>query len=272
MKLDAQIIQSFQDQIWQFYILNKRSFVWRDTNNPYHIVVSEIMLQQTQTYRVEQKYEHFIETFPTFELLAKASLREVLWVWQGLGYNRRAQALHKSANLIMNEHYGQLPYSPEVLKTFPGIGKVTAASICAFAFNMPTVFIETNIRTVFLHAFFQQKEKVYDHEVIPLIEQTLDRYHPREWYYALMDYGVMLKRLYDNPSCASAHHTIQTPFQGSERQIRSMIVKSLLNTEKQTLDQILEVIDREPERVKRIINQLCKEQLIKKDKRWYRIV
>jgi A/G-specific adenine glycosylase len=269
--LDKDSIILFQEKIWQFYAVNKRNFVWRNTDNPYNIVISEVMLQQTQTHRVEQKYNQFIAVYSNFKELANASLKDVLYVWQGLGYNRRAQFLYKLAKKVVNEFEDNLPSSPEILVTFPGIGKTTAASICAFAFNIPTVFIETNIRAVFLYEFFQNKKEVHDQEILPLVEQTLDRINPREWYYALMDYGVMLKRLYDNPSRKSAHYTMQSPFQGSDRQIRSKIIKILLKNKHISFSQLSSIIRCENEKLRKLVQQLCKEKLLKKDGVWYQI-
>lgn len=164
----------FKKRIWDFYRTNGRKFAWRNVDNPYFIMVSEIMLQQTQTNRVEQKYPLFITQFPHFEALAQASLRDVLLIWQGLGYNRRAKSLHESAQKIVNEYDGLVPSLPEVLELFPGIGKATAASVCAFAFNKPTVFIETNIRTVFIHHFFaSSSSKVADKEIYSLLKKRL---------------------------------------------------------------------------------------------------
>jgi len=148
--LSLRKIKSFRACIWDYYYAFGRTFAWRNTDNPYHIVISEIMLQQTQTFRVEPKFEQFVAQFPNFETLAAASLRDILLVWQGLGYNRRAKMLQQIAQRIVDEFNGTLPADPEILVGLPGIGKATASSICAFAFNMPTIFIETNIRTVFI--------------------------------------------------------------------------------------------------------------------------
>ena len=255
-------VQAFRTIIWDYFDEHGRNFSWRQTQNPYHILISEIMLQQTQTHRVEKKFEHFIEVFPDFHSLAKAPLRGVLSAWQGLGYNRRALALQKTAQNIVQEHNGTLPNNPEILVTFPGIGKATAASICAFAFNKPTVFIETNIRTVFIHFFFANAELVHDNDLYPLVEQTLDTSNPRHWYYALMDYGVMLKKKMINPSRKSVHHTKQSAFQGSDRQIRGLILKALTNQSALTIQELLENINRDEERVQRIIYDLMQEGFI----------
>ena len=178
-EISPESLKEFQAFVWDFYKQEKRLFAWRETTNPYFIVVSEIMLQQTQTSRVVEKYNLFIQTFPTFESLANASFKEVLKVWVGLGYNRRAQALQGIAQKIVNEHSGALPSCPEILQTFKGLGPATASSIVTFAFNKPTVFIETNVRAVFLHSFFKDQDEVHDKELMPLVALTVDEINPR---------------------------------------------------------------------------------------------
>jgi len=264
MQLSNKQIKDFQDLIWNFYAISGRPFAWRNVGDPYKVVVSEIMLQQTQTYRVAPKYDLFLAELPNFYSLAQASLRDVLSLWQGLGYNRRGMALHNIGKKVVDEFNGQLPNDPEILVTFPGIGKATAASICAFAFNNPTVFIETNIRAVFIHCFFNDRIDVYDKEIEPLVAQTLDKANPREWYYALMDYGVMLKKTMPNPSRKSRHHTQQSKFQGSDRQIRGMILKYLVEFPKISQNALIASIPRDNERIEKILGDLCKEGLIKK--------
>lgn len=237
--------------------------MWRETIDPYAIVVSEIMLQQTQTERVAKKYPEFLTIFPTFTILAQAPLADLLRTWQGMGYNRRAIALQKIAVRVMNEFDGILPSNPETLTTFPGIGPNTAGSICAFAFNVPTIFIETNIRSVFLHHFFPGKKNVHDRELLPLIKQTLDLKNPRDWYYALMDYGVYLKKLHPNPSRRSTHHTKQTKFEGSDRQIRGKILRVLLKHPSLTLKKLLQEFPlADHERAERLAHTLKEEGFI----------
>lgn len=257
----------FQETIWAFYAANRRDFAWRKTTDPYEIVVSEIMLQQTQTDRVTKKFENWTEQFPTFADLAEAPWRDVLVAWQGLGYNRRAQALHEIAKIVVRDHGGTLPADPEILKTFPGIGPATAASICAFAFNMPTIFIETNIRTVYIALLCANQAEIADRQLMPWIAATCDKEHPREWYYALMDYGVFLKKLLKNPSRRSRHHTAQSRFEGSERQIRGMILKVLSEKPETTLDELCTLIDREPERIRKNLVALCAEGLVRESSR-----
>lgn len=216
--------EKFQDKIYASYREHGRPFPWRETRDPYKIVVSEIMLQQTQTFRVEKKYTAFIERFPDFKTLAGTSLQELYRYWQGLGYNKRALALREIAKTVIEEYQGRVPSDPDVLKKLPMVGSATSCSIVTFAYNIPTIFVEVNIRRVFLHEFLQGAENVSDRDIFPLVEETLDRKNPRDWYYALMDYGVLLKRLYPDPVKRSRHYAKQKPFEGSNRQIRGRIL------------------------------------------------
>lgn len=218
----------FVDTVRDFYTKNGRhDLPWRKTTDPYLILVSEIMLQQTQVDRVIPKYLAFIAAYPSLEKLAQASLRDVLILWQGLGYNRRAKALHEASRLIVEHFAGVFPTTRDDILRLPGVGPYTTGAILAFAFNQAEPIIETNVRTVYLHHFFPQTLKVPDLKLMPLIAATLDRQKPREWYYALMDYGSYLKKTFPNPSKRSRHHTSQTKFNGSNRQIRGAIVKVL---------------------------------------------
>lgn len=272
MKISGDKLIAFKQFIWKYYRDNGRSFAWRNAEDPYGVVISEIMLQQTQTYRVAPKFDAWMAKFPDFSTLSKASLHEVLGAWQGLGYNRRGMYTQKIAQKVMNEFNGLLPADPQILETFPGIGKNSAGSICAFAFNMPVTFIETNIRAVYIHSFFKGKEKVHDKELLPLIAQTVDQENPREWYYALMDYGVFLKQQCKNPSRKSAHHTTQSKFEGSDRQVRGMIIRLLTaRPEPMTIEQLVISCNKEPLRVQKIVDQLCNELLLKKSDVFYMI-
>lgn len=219
---------SFQKKIWDYFKKNKRDFPWRETSNPYHILVSEIMLQQTQTNRVLPKYEAFLKEFPTIKDLAQSSNEEVLKMWSGLGYNRRALYLKQAAEKLFQNG----DFHPSNLKTLKGIGENTAGAIYVFSSNKPYVFIETNIRRVFIHEFFKDQEKVSDKEILKLIEQTLPNeksLQSREWFYALMDYGSHLSKIEVNPNRKSKHYTKQSKFEGSLRQTRGKILKILIN-------------------------------------------
>lgn len=186
------------------------------------------MLQQTQVGRVIEKYELFTRLFPTIDSLAIASTAEVLRAWQGLGYNRRGLNLQRSAKLMVSEYGGSVPGTLTDLLRLPGVGHATAAAVCAFAFGIPVPFLETNIRSAYIHHFFQECSRVSDADLLPLVESTLDHENPRDWYYALMDYGTWIKKIYPNPSRRSRHQTTQSPFSGSHRQLRAAILRVFL--------------------------------------------
>lgn len=263
-EMTPEAIHTFQTIIYTYYRAHGRTFPWRETENPYHILVSEIMLQQTQVQRVIHTYLQFIHTFPDFSSLAGAPLQRVLHLWHGLGYNRRALHLKRIAEIVATQFDSTLPCNPDVLQTLPGIGKATAGAIAAFAFNEPTVFVETNIRSVFIHFFFQDKPTVKDKEIYPLVEQTLDTAAPRTWYYGLTDYGVMLKKLYKSLNKKSYHYQKQSPFKGSDRQIRGKILKTLI-ARPHTKSELIHVVGGTPERVEKILLQLEKEKFIRND-------
>ncbi len=220
-------ISTFKKSVWTYFKIYRRDFPWRHTRDPYKILVSEVMLQQTQAVRVMPRYVSFIEKFPTTHALATATLSEVLQEWQELGYNRRALYLKQTSVKIEKEFSGIFPKNFKILQTLPGVGPATAGDILAFAWNIPVVVIETNIRSVFIHFFFQDAKDVHDREILPLIEKTLDRENSREWYWALFDYGAFLKETH-NPSRESKHHMKQSPFKGSNREKRSQILKLIL--------------------------------------------
>ncbi len=257
-------VRAFQQFVLAFYDAHQRPLPWRRTRDPYRVVVSEIMLQQTQVARVAEKYPAFIAAFPTFAALAQAPLRDVLQVWRGMGYNRRALALQRLAQAVLTEHKGRLPRTPEHLQRLPGIGKATAASITAFAFNQPTVFIETNIRTVFIHYFFPRRRAVHDTELLPLVEATLDRTNPCRWYNALMDLGTWLKARGFSKNSRSAAHRPQPKFAGSMRELRGKVIAALASGPAQTAMQLAHRLDNGPARVGAWLDQLCAEGLLRR--------
>lgn len=221
-------IARFQAQVWAYYRENARDLPWRRTRDPYAILVSEVMLQQTQVPRVVPKYPVFMRAFPNIAALAAAPPSAVLSEWQGLGYNRRALALHRTAAIVQRDRGGTLPESSVELERLPGIGRATAAAVCVYAYDRPLPFIETNIRSAFIHFFFGECTRVSDADILPLVESTLDHDHPRDWYYALMDYGTWVKKTYSNPGRRSEHHMVQTAFAGSRRQARATALRVLL--------------------------------------------
>jgi A/G-specific adenine glycosylase len=256
---------SFKRKIRTFYRSQGRDLPWRRTRDPYRILVSEIMLQQTQVDRVKSFYENFIKRFPDFRSLAHAKKSDVLRAWQGLGYNRRALSLRETARIVAEEYGGALPRKRETLESLPGIGPYTAGAIRAFAFNEPEVFIETNIRRVFIHSFFPARAKVSDRDILPLIERTLDPQDPRAWYFALMDYGAMLgtaERV--NPNRRSAHYVRQSKFGGSDREIRGKILRLVLAQKAIRVDELVGVIPQPKDRVMKIVDALSREGFLKK--------
>ncbi len=262
--LSAAQVRAFRKKIYDHYHKHGRHLPWRKTQNPYRVLVSEIMLQQTQVERVLEKYAEFIKTFPDFPTLAAAPLQKLLSVWRGMGYNRRALALRALAQIIMNEHGARLPSAQEKLISLPGVGRYTAGAVAAFAFQQPVAFMDTNIRRVFIHEFFRDWENIADTEILPLVEQTLDRADPRSWYNALMDYGAMLKRELANPNRKSAHHVRRSPFENSNRQVRGRILNVLVTESPLTQAQIVRRTGMDPERVKKNLLQLEKEGFIRR--------
>lgn len=217
----------FQELVWDKARELYREMPWRQDTRPYYVLVSEIMLQQTQVDRVIPKFEAFIERFPDVETLAKAPLSDILKLWSGLGYNRRAKFLHEAAKKIMNDYDGIFPNTHEGLVSLPGVGVNTAGAILAYSFNEPVVYIETNVRTVYFHHYFEDSMTVTDKELRVLAEETIDREHAREWYWGLMDYGSYLKRQGVGRINKSHHYKKQSALKGSVREARGAILKAL---------------------------------------------
>ncbi len=267
-KLTSRQIRTFQEEVYTYFEKHGRDLPWRKEPTPYHVLVSEVMLQQTQVDRVVPKYQAFLRAFPTVQTLASASLGDVLSVWQGMGYNRRAKFLHQAAQVIVNEHGGSVPKDVGALESLPGIGPATARSIAVFAFNQPCAFIETNVRSVIIHHFLGDTEGVLDTDVLFYVEHTIDKENPRRWYNALMDYGTYLKKAHGNPSRRSKHHTRQKPFEGSDRQVRGAILR-LLTERPHTKKKLSAEVQADKERLVRILTDLEEEGFIKKEKRSY---
>lgn len=267
--LTGRELASFQRRVWRFYRRHGRhDLPWRHTQDPYLIWVSELMLQQTQVSRVRPKYEVFVARFPTVEALATASLGEVLRLWQGLGYNRRAKYLHEAACIIQQQG-GLLPTTYEAWQTLPGVGDYTATAIMVFAYDAPLPLIETNIRTVFLHEFFPTEVRVNDARVWPYIEASVPRRRAREWFYALMDYGAHLKVAHGNPSRRSTTHKRQAPFLGSSRQIRGTIIRLLAAQPSSQSYLTRQLSEFDPLGVAEQIERLVNEGLVVKEGRKY---
>jgi A/G-specific adenine glycosylase len=217
----------FQSLVWEKGRELYRDMLWRRDVRPYYVLVSELMLQQTQVSRVTPKFDEFVRAFPDVESLASAELGDVLQLWSGLGYNRRAKYLWQAAHMICDEFGGRFPSNVEELTKLPGVGPNTAGAIMAYAYNQPVVFIETNIRTVYLHHFFADSDDVADSEIRDKVAETIDHEHPREWYWALMDYGAELKAQKLGNIRSSKHYTKQSKLAGSLREMRGRILKAL---------------------------------------------
>lgn len=256
-------IQAFRTAVLTHYAEHGRDLPWRQTHDPYRILVSEFMLQQTQVPRVLPKYDEFLEAFPDLESLAAAPLASVLRHWQGLGYNRRALALKRTAEIVVAEHAGRLPRDVKALCKLPGIGAATAAALAAFAFGEPHPFLETNIRAAFLHHFFPEGDDVPDSELLPLVDVALDRDDPRTWYYALMDYGSMLKRTAVNPSRRSRHHVRQSTFEGSKRQLRANALRAVLDHPGARAEEVAPLVKRSIPAVREVLGELEREGFLR---------
>ena len=235
----AQSRDAFVSKVHEEGLAHYRDLPWRNIDDAYGVLVSEVMLQQTQVARVLRYWERWMGLFPTVDALAAADTPLVLEIWQGLGYNRRALALKRACETCAAKHSGCLPNTVDELVKLPGIGPATAGGIVAFAHNRPAVYLETNVRSVFLHELFPEREGVSDKELVPYIADTCPtggpasktdggKWGPRSWYYALLDYGAHLKSQVANPSRRSAHHTRQSKFEGSHREKRSFVLKQVL--------------------------------------------
>lgn len=260
--LSEEVVKDVREAVWDYHASSRRSFPWREIVTPYRVVVSEVMLQQTQTYRVEPKFNSFVQQLPNFAALARAPFEEVLRLWKGLGYNRRAQNLQKIAQVIHSEYGDVIPKNPIFLQTLPGIGSATAASILTFTYDEPMVFLETNIRTVLIYLFFDVTRKIHDKELVPLAAKLLDHSRPREWYYALMDVGVVLKKKIGNLSRLSNAYTKQSRFIGSRRQIRGKILEYLLVSPVLTISELEMLVHDADGRTKSVIDELLKENFL----------
>jgi len=192
-----------------------------------------------------EKYKDWIRRFPSALELSQASFAEILPYWTGLGYNRRALYLKQCADEIMNNRRGIFPTTVEALLKLPGVGSYTAGAICVFAYNQPVPLLETNVRTVMIHHYFSGHESLSDEQVIPVIDQTLDRDNPRLWFSALFDYGSYLKTQMVNPSRKSKGYVKQSPLAGSVREVRGWIMKRIAGHELVTMAHIQNEFDEE---------------------------
>ncbi|MFO7891672.1 MAG: A/G-specific adenine glycosylase [bacterium] len=262
-------VRKFQKHVLNFYQTQEKNYPWRQTYNPYHILISELMLQQTQTDRVISKFNSFIEKFPTVHELAKTETPHLLREWKGLGYNRRALYLQRAAQEIVSKFDGAVPADPEILITLPGIGKYTSKAISVFAFNQPEILLETNIRTVYIHHFFPGSHKISDNKIEPVVEQTLYKKSPRTWYSAVMDYGSCLKKQLKNINERSNSYKKQSPFKGSDREIRGKVLEELLKHGSVSGSEMERNVCTDRKRLYRILSDLHKEGFVQEKNETY---
>lgn len=242
--MDADI-DAFRDRAWEQGRLHHRSLPWRYQDDPYAVLVSEVMLQQTQVSRVLSYWPRWMAAFPTVDALAAADTATVLEHWQGLGYNRRALALKRACETCARERAGALPEDYESLIALPGVGPATAAGVRAFAFGVPGIYLETNVRAVFIHEFFPGEEKVSDRQLRPYVEAACPDERVREWYYALLDWGAQLKKEVANPTRRSAHYARQSRFEGSRRQKRASALRAVLADPGIGVEELFAIVDAE---------------------------
>lgn len=256
--------QQFYNTVMEYYGEHGRhDLPWRRNQTPYRVAISEFMLQQTQATRVIPFFNGWIKRFPSWKALAEAPQSEVLRYWKGLGYNSRALRLHHLAQIVFKKYHGRLPQEYDTLKTLPGIGPYTAGAIRAFAYNLWTPIIETNIRRIFIHHFFEDRSDVDDREIMNLLYDMGEVEYPRTWYEALMDYGsTMPKRVQHNPNVRSKHYTKQSPFKGSDREIRGKIIEFLLEKKEMTMKALYKKLGTDYARYKSILSSLEREGFV----------
>ncbi len=264
-------VARFRLLVLDYYRRCGRDLAWRHDSEPYRVLVSEVMLQQTQVPRVAVKYPSFVARFPDFGALAAAPLADVLDEWRGMGYNRRALQLRRAAETVVTRYGGALPADLDAIDALPGVGRATAAAVVSMAFSVPVPYIETNIRTVMLHFFFADAADVPDRDVLPMVARTLPPRDPRDWYYALMDYGTWLKKREPNPGRRSSHHVRQAPFGGSMRELRGTILRVVLDEEPRTAAAVARAAGAPEERVAQALAALVREGLLAEDGAGYRI-
>lgn len=237
MGISLERLEEFSATVWERGRELYRDLPWRDTHDPYAILLSEVMLQQAQVSRVMGRWEQWLETFPTIADLASAPLPPVLELWQGMGYNRRALNLKRCAEEVVAMHDGVVPSDKKALLALPGIGPSTSAGVRIFAFRQPDMYLETNVRAVFIHELFPGRESVADKELVSLVEATCPQdARVRAWYYALLDYGAYLKKTMPNPTRRSKHYTRQSKFEGSHRQKRAYLLRRVIDDALSTED------------------------------------
>jgi A/G-specific adenine glycosylase len=273
-----QKLKDLSQALWEYYDNHRRDLPWRQSITPYKVVVSEIMLQQTQVARVEQYFCEWLKDFPSWRTLAQASRKDVLSHWQGLGYNRRALYLQRTAQIVTEQYKGKLPEDAQELESLPGIGPYTRGAIRTFAFNKLDAFLETNIRTVLIYHIFRGRtsEKFADKELLQVLEDYLEydtraQDNPREFYYAMMDYGAYLKKEVGNLNTKSTSYAKQSRFEGSRRQLRAGILRYIIQNSPVSETKIIQQSKRDADEVRELLAELEKEGSVSREKEKYEV-
>jgi A/G-specific adenine glycosylase len=265
MEISDETIVKFQRKVFTFYKNHKRRLPWRMTNDPYKILVSELMLQQTQVSRVVPYYTSWVHQWPTIHLLATASRFDILQAWMGLGYNTRAIRLQKAAQIIVKEFQGDVIQAMNHYEAVPGVGRYTSQAVRIFATNADLITVDTNIRRIFIHEF-NLPETVLEKTIWELAQRCLPKGRSRDWHNALMDYGALHLTA---QKTGIPPQTKQTQFEGSDRQLRARIIRILLTSDK-TFTALKKTLHVEDSRLQRILDKLLREEIIiQKNKHFY---
>jgi A/G-specific adenine glycosylase len=261
--LDQATVAELQERILGWYAVNGRDLPWRRTTDPYAILVSEIMLQQTQVPRVIPKFAEFLAAYPRLEDLAEAPLDDVLRLWKGLGYNNRARRLRDCAAAAAagGRRPAALPRSLDGLRALPGIGPYTARAVLAFAHNDDLAAVDANVRRVLTHELDLPAD-LGDRELQNVAEAALPHGRSRDWHNALMDYGalVLTARV-----TGIAPRTRQGAFVGSRRWYRSRLLQALLDHGPQRLGQLAAALDVTPAVAAELADLLTRDGLVCRD-------
>ncbi len=258
-RFSPNLIRRFRRKILSYYKTHGRDLPFRRTTDSYKIAVAEIMLQQTQVDRVVPKYLAWTKKWPDWKTLAKATNRELLTMWSGLGYNRRALYLGRMAKEIVERYDGAMPQDQAALSALPGIGPYTSRAILIFAFNKPLVTIDTNIRRVLI-AELDLPHSISARELESIALHVLPQRRSRDWHNALMDYGAthMTAR-----KSGVKPLSRQSKFEGSLRQIRGEIIRQLTTKKRVSLASVAKKLGRTMEDVQKAAKGLEKEGVVR---------
>ncbi len=264
MKLGPKRVRDFQEMIFTWWDTNRRDLPWRRTEDPYRILVSEVMLQQTQVSRVLPKYDEFIKRYPTVHDLARAPAADVLRTWQGMGYNRRALYLKKTAEAVITTYGGTFPKDETLLTKLPGLGTYTARAILVFAFGRNVATVDTNIRKIITHFFF--KDRPQKEEVIQAAaDQLLPLDKSWEWHQALMDYGALELNKFKRPDPPAGGRGTSIPFRNSDRFYRGRIIDRLREGDAAKallVEELSKTYQKDTEFIEKILLGLSKDGLL----------